>query len=273
MDKPPIYLVTALQSEATPLIEHFRLKASASRPFREYRSDHVHLMVTGMGKINAAAATAALLHADADGRRGVGVNVGIAGHASLALGEVFVAHRIADAASSKDWYPQMTFNPRCPSSELYTVDAPTEHYPDNAGVDMEASAYYVVATRYLSNELTQTVKVVSDTPEHPIAKLNKHVITDLVRAALPQITHVIERLVALASAQFDATGLAALSQRYQERWRLSVNQQLQLSRLLERHHALSGSAPEPDTYAHLRQPKAMLHALQADIAEQGLRFT
>lgn len=51
-----IVFLTALSCEARPLIEHFKLKAQTHSPFSIYQGKNRSLIVSGIGKINAAMA-------------------------------------------------------------------------------------------------------------------------------------------------------------------------------------------------------------------------
>ena len=83
MSSPLINLVTALPSEAKPIASRLDLEpAHVNCGFPVYRRNGVALIVSGPGKVNAAAATA-LLHAFAGcPRDAVWVNAGIAGLSS-----------------------------------------------------------------------------------------------------------------------------------------------------------------------------------------------
>ena len=56
-----IHLVVALRAEARPLIEHFRLRGEPERsPFALYQGDAMRLVISGVGRVAAAGATAHL---------------------------------------------------------------------------------------------------------------------------------------------------------------------------------------------------------------------
>ena len=265
--------VVALQSEATPIIEHFKLKSIQSGPFRYFAHDKVRLIISGMGKINTAAATAALLHNRDSLDQAVCINLGISGHENLALGTCYVAHRISDTTTGADWYPQMTFNPDCQTSQLCTVEQPSNDYPENSGLDMEASAFYPIAIRYVAGELTQVVKIVSDTPESSMQELDKQKVTKLVAAAMPEITAVVDKLCRLSTLQYDGSEIQQLKHRYNDNWHLSVSQNNALTRLLERHLALYKVLPEPDMFKQCGNSKEMLKQLNSIVSEKGLHFS
>ncbi len=198
-----VFIVVALQSEATPIIEKYKLKAIQAGPFRQFYANNLQLIVSGMGRVNAAAATAALMHGRSNLNRSVCLNIGIAGHQCLPLGESIVAHHITDSDIQRSWYPPLVFNPPCSTSALRTINTPSTNYPDNTALDMEASSFYSIATRYISSELVQVFKVVSDGPQHAIENLDKRSVSKLISNALPDIEETIDRLKKLALTQYD----------------------------------------------------------------------
>ena len=86
--------LVALQPEARPLIEKFKLKKrNGSNPFPVFENESHCLAISGIGRIQAAAATGYLL-GQLDGRPQAMINLGIAGHGTLDVGTLFLANRI-----------------------------------------------------------------------------------------------------------------------------------------------------------------------------------
>ena len=56
-----IYILTALRPEADGLIKQYQLKKVKDKPFEVFSSEEMKLVVSGVGKINAAAATSYIL--------------------------------------------------------------------------------------------------------------------------------------------------------------------------------------------------------------------
>ena len=81
--------VVALRAEARPLIDRYRLEPADDGAFRCFHGSGRSLVISGVGKVAAAAATACLHEKPLD----VWVNVGIAGHRDRAPGELVRAHR------------------------------------------------------------------------------------------------------------------------------------------------------------------------------------
>ena len=208
---PRLLCVCALQAEAQPLIAHYRLKAggiagassrSRDSAFRLYSNERMAVVVSGIGKINAAAATA---HALAQmPTNSIALNVGIAG-SDNPLGEIFVAHCIC--ADERNVYPPMIFNAEIPGIKVHSVDQPCMDYRHTVAFDMEASAFVAIAKRYVAAELIQSLKIISDNPDHPLTdasgvltnRLDVNTIAALVENKMPQVTAFIDQLFAIAA--------------------------------------------------------------------------
>ena len=100
-------LVVALAAEARPLLAPHRLQGVNGHPYRICAGEQTHLIVSGIGKVAAAAATAYLRALIGD-TPAAWLNIGIAGHGSQAVGTPLLAHKVVDAASGKPFYPTFT---------------------------------------------------------------------------------------------------------------------------------------------------------------------
>ena len=94
--------ITALPSEARPLIDHYGLRRSArGRGITLYETDGVRLAVSGIGKAASAYAVGVIAGIAGDTTEQLWLNVGIAGHAHVPRGTIGIAHRIDDTATSR----------------------------------------------------------------------------------------------------------------------------------------------------------------------------
>ena len=82
--------VIALHCEAKPIIDFYRLKkTTAHKGFDLYQNQHMQCVISGIGKINAAAATAWVAALNQDQPSLAWINSGTAGGAEHALGSIF----------------------------------------------------------------------------------------------------------------------------------------------------------------------------------------
>lgn len=169
----PVNFVVALPAEAKPVAAFFHLKRITPHgDFPVYRGGSVSLVVSGIGKAAAAAATEFLQECSDASENPIWINLGIAGHRDLAIGEALLAHRITDAASGRQWRPALVFAPPLRTEDLITLDQPAFDYGQPAAFDMEASGFFPTARRFTKPELVHCFKVVSDNRDNPAAAIN-----------------------------------------------------------------------------------------------------
>ena len=239
-----INIVVALPAEARPLLDHFRLRDKQhNTAFPVYRNADMALIVSGPGKVAAAAATGLLAGNRDTPAVAAWLNIGIAGHAHHAIGSAFIAHRITDSATGTNWYPPQIHDLPIPTENLCTVDCPEDSYPAAALYEMEASGFFPVACRFSTGELVQCFKVVSDNRTQANTAVTAKLCTQLITAKLTDIEQLVNALSAIADdyTRWHAPhpGLKQLS----TRWRFTVSQQHQLARLARRWKVLTADQP------------------------------
>ncbi|MGH8119541.1 MAG: hypothetical protein ACRESK_02895, partial [Gammaproteobacteria bacterium] len=222
--------------EVRPLVECHHLRHLArSGLFQCYinKKGDLSLTVSGAGKINAATAvchTHALFHSlpgDA------WLNIGIAGHASLAIGQPALAHRIEDAGNGRCWYPQFAFTPPCRTMNLRTLDRPSTAYED-ALVDMEAAGFYATASRCSTAELIHALKIISDNAAQPAGKTEEKQVSGLIAGQLHTVNTLLESLRSLSAELAEVQALPTSYNECLERWHFTEYEQKMLLRLLNR---------------------------------------
>ena len=228
-----INFVVALASEARPLVEHYKLSLLQRAPgFRIYASDTVRLVVTGVGKVHAASGTAYLAGLDPHLDQ-VWLNIGIAGHASLDAGTDTFALKISDRATGRNWYPPQTVNMPGVGAHITTYDTPIVSYPAESVCEMEASAYYSVATRFSSGEVVQCYKIISDNKTTSVSELTATKIVHLISDHVNEIDDVAQSLYGLTEQLLKSENQLELDQFF-ERWHFTVSQQVQLREALRK---------------------------------------
>lgn len=248
-----LLLVTALHGEAKPFIDALGLKRNAAvQAFETFEGNDTALVVSGVGKVRSAMATAAFLSSHpVDGL--LAVNVGIAGasrESGRRIGDLLLIHRIRDAATSRELFPDMLVQTPIPEAPLVTVDRPvmqTESFgiPSEL-VDMEGSGFFEAAATLLPSHASACLKVVSDHLDGSHPKPRE--VTRLIGNRLPEIRIFLKGMTAMAA--WDCSPMGAPEHRWMETvasaLRLTVTQKGQLRgwvrRRLARHRPLPDSS-------------------------------
>jgi hypothetical protein len=259
------FIFTALSCEAKPLVSHFKLKKDIhSHPFPLYYNDDTVLAVSGCGKVAMAAAVGYTLAWFKPQQHPVLVNVGIAGHQTAAIGELFAAYKITDTETGRNFYPQMIAKLPCSTSVINTVCQPQTDYAAAELYEMEASGFYEIASRFSSSELIHVFKIVSDNQHAPITAINSALVTQWITARLPKITEAIKALLILAQPL--AANESPYYQPIVERWHFTVNASVQLKALLQRWQVLTDNAELDFNAAELAHSKAVLNWLEQKLS-------
>ena len=240
-----VNLVVAHVLEAKSLLEKFRISQRlASEPYPIYRSQEgIYLIIAGMGRQAAAAATTYLGQWQTGQSAAVAgwLNVGVAGHQQIAVGEGVLAHKIIERESSSCFYPTQMFS-GFDTSDVITVDEPELDYPENAAYEMEASGFYSSALRFATAELCQVYKVISDNPFNPVTKIDAKFVNKCMSGQCDQIQQLLAGLKELVRKYNEAYKPPEELEQLLAKVNPSVTQQIQLKRLCQRYHALNRSA-------------------------------
>lgn len=178
-----IYVMMALYQEAHGLIRELELKKNtAYAPFEVFDNESagIRLVVTGVGEIAAAAATAAVCARDGADAADFLINIGCcaaggcepadrdmdsgygAAHAAQ-IGDLYVCHKITEQATGKTFYPDILYRHPWKERELVTGMQPLQRAAAQGVLyDMEAAAVYQAGIRFFSPDRMLFLKVVSD---------------------------------------------------------------------------------------------------------------
>ena len=270
-----VNIIVALNSEARPLIDYFRLKRShkSSTIGTIYQSDNVTLAVSGIGR-TACAATVGFVHGISLQPHTLGwLNVGVAGHSTTSIGEGFLAHSICEQATGKVWYPPMMLDISIPTERIITVDVVETQFAQKAAYDMEASGFFLAASRASTTELVQSYKVISDNKTQRAEQLTESSVTELIDGQIGAIARSVEVLTDL-SVSFNGRNLTSgLEQRFLDRWHFSFTQRQQLTNYLIKLKALGYQEHGNVTaYENCSDAKSVLQALKSQYLSNGLEY-
>jgi nucleoside phosphorylase len=257
-----INLVVALDCEARPLIERFDLKRQPEHAYPLYTSEQMQLIVSGVGKLNSAIATGYL--AGLSDEPAAWLNIGIAGHMTHPLGELYLCHKITDMQTGQSSYPAFTFKTTLPTASLDSFDVPVNEYHDDLLHDMEASGFYQAASRFATVEFIHCLKVISDNQDSPTHNINKQMVSELIANTIVVIADFINLLSEQHHRWLTVTATPDSYHEIIQKWHFSTYQQHQLKQLIKRwatHYP--GASPLTAELLALKNSRDVLAHMQA----------
>lgn len=259
-----INLVVAHGLEAKPLLALFDLQPQAGNANVYVSRSGVRLIVTGMGRQNVEYSLAKWAGTKPSDRQDMAwLNIGIAGHQNLAVGDTLMANKITNGSGNESVFPTPIIG-GVRTGTVVMVDKPEFNYPQNAAYDMEAFAFWCAATALGPLDLVQSYKIVSDNPDSSADKVTPTLIAELFDSASGEIEQLVLQLKDLAAKQQSAVSDSPAFLSAKARFRLSVTQEIQLRRLCQRFYALKmDNALEDMLSAPHRDSRMLLAALQS----------
>lgn len=186
-------IVVALKCEAKPIINHYGLQRDNSQSiWPVYHNNGLALIISGVGKANAAAACSWLQSQRAAQHW---LNIGIAGHAGADIGSQWLAETVTDVSSHECWHLQTRLLPDQARLPLITVDTPSEYEHDNCLYDMEAAGMMSVCSHLPRPASVTIIKIVSDNNNQHWESVNSKTVSALITTSLPFIKMAIDTLV------------------------------------------------------------------------------
>jgi nucleoside phosphorylase len=264
INTPNLFIYTALECEAKPLIKQFELKKeNFNSPFPIYKNDSIVLTISGVGKVAMAGAVAYSQAIFQPQFSPVLINIGIAGHKFEPIGEILLASKIVDKDSDKRFYPQLIRTNLSKTSEVQTSSKPCTEYSASYMNDMEASAFYETSVRFSSNELIHSIKVISDNEQSAIESINAKKVSQLISNQLTQIEQLLNHWVLLQKSVIPSE-LKEFNLILQQ-WNFTVSGKIRLKSLLSRWQMLSAEPWLANNQAKLKSSKDVLKKLEIDI--------
>tara|TARA_B100001093_G_scaffold180291_1_gene172881 strand:+ start:2037 stop:2888 length:852 start_codon:yes stop_codon:yes gene_type:complete len=236
IDSFAIRWVVALKEEAKIIIDHYKLSIidgnSLYPVFKNFDETH-WLVLSGIGRHNAAAATAYLYSISEASKSTAWVNLGIAGCGKGDYGDLCLVDKISNSYG-KNRYPTIMPRSVLAKMHLFTSDTPINNYSSQELIDMEGSAFYDIVSKFTSNELICLMKVISDGPENDLKDLNRSKIIDLIKSNIMNIKKIISYYEKLSHYDFLRNKKPYLFSQITSKWHFSVTQKYQLENLLRR---------------------------------------
>ena len=235
--KPSIRWVVALKEEAQIILEYFKLKAVNEKtiyPIYMNEEETHWLILSGIGRSNAAASTAYLYSFSKASKYTSWVNIGIAGSDKGHYGDLYLVDKISTYQGKKSTYPSTMPKTHLPKMHLFTSDIPISDYSTYELIDMEGSAFFDIASKLTSKEFICLMKVISDGPENDIKEITKSKISNLIKENLLKIIDVISYYERLSEEEFQITEKPELFYAIKSKWHFTATQSYKLETLLRR---------------------------------------
>jgi len=243
-----INLVCALHCEAKPLIDYYKMSAVSGSAFPMFRNTELNLIVSGVGKVNAAAAAAYVFVKTQEQKNNAWLNYGIAGHKTATLGDWFNVNKITEKTTNLNWYPTRYQSMGNISSRLQTVDSPQSSYEESQLYDMEASAFMSTVLKFSSSELIQVMKVVSDNEKEHVDNIDKAWVKKLLLNNIDPLVQVIDFMKLKSQAFEKRYGVDDCYVECMNQWHFTQYQRKELERLIQRWRLLKDVSPVDEIY-------------------------
>ncbi len=156
-------------------------------------SDDLEIVLTGIGKVNAAFAVGRTFHhglTRQDLSSDVIINIGTCG--SKDLHGLFIVNKITDDATGRDYYPDILRVEGLNEASLITVDEVKTDPESGYLYDMEGSAIYQAGSKLISPDRIIFLKMVSDNGD--VGGVTEESVNELVESFLPEIEALIKSI-------------------------------------------------------------------------------
>ena len=189
-----VNLVVALPAEAKALNQLLglrRLQPDAQFPL--YTATAIALTLCGPG-VEAAREAVAFLKQLSGNQTAVWLNIGIAGHPELPVGEALLASRVSSQSTGSQWRLSPPSGADCITGEVISFAQPCHDYIRNAACDMEAAGFVDAALEFAAPGRVQVLKIISDNRSHPASEINGKMVKQLIQGQSALIREMIRLL-------------------------------------------------------------------------------
>lgn len=199
-----VFIVTALNIEAAPIIQHFKLKKDMNITFYQiYKNDNIVLIVSGVGKIKSAMAAAYLFSTYKSNEKPILINIGFCGTNSskYEVGSMLLINKITDIDTGYDYYPDIFIDSSFPREALYCYSRPVESENFKVGkdifCDMESSGIMEAASKFTYAHKVAIIKIISDylSPNN----LDRELLDSYIRNNIVYIEQIIGEMNSIGS--------------------------------------------------------------------------
>ena len=256
--------VIALPSEARPIISAFKLsKTDDEAVFPIYKNEVSGqlLIISGVGQMNAAAATSYIC-----GRYNfppwvAWINIGIAGYAEEPLGRLFQVAKVINESETRVAYPGFRLSKLVPLTTLITREQPSNDYKTDALYDMEGLTFAELASRFSCNELTFLFKVVSDSNAKQLRQIKPLYVEKLLTQNMHTIFLLVDEVKELVKEEKRRLDISNDVEIVLSKFHFSASRKVQLVQKYRKWKTAFPNTPFSEACAHAKSAGDVIHTL------------
>ncbi|MDC1375750.1 hypothetical protein N8311_01485 [bacterium] len=259
--------VVALKEEAEIILDEYNMNLDSEftlfQVFRNLAKTR-WLVLSGIGRHNAAAATTYLYVISNASRSTSWINLGIAGSGKGHYGDLCLVNKISNNNFSNT-YPANMPNVTFEKMKLFTSDVPIVNYTLHELIDMEGSAFYDVTNKISVRELICLIKVISDGPGNSIKDLNKLKIKKLIKLNITNIKTIVSYYENLSANEFKITNKPRIFSKISSQWHFTVSQKYKLNNLIRRINTLTKDEEIIELIKDCKNSRSVITTLETKI--------
>lgn len=242
-------------------------------PIYSDRNSGNWLIISGVGQINAGAATEYLSEVSVVRSSMVWVNVGIAGSSRGNYGDLFLVDKIIQASTNKCFYMGTVVKTILKKSVLLTVDKPISNYNEVELVDMEGAAFANIASKISFRELVLVMKVVSDGPTQSADKITAQSASELISRNFSSIIEHVKKMTVLAKMEEVRFFTPGMYFDILKKWHFSVSQAHDLKKLVTRWQVAKPSIDVINRINMLSSSREVIACLEENLNNYEIDWT
>tara|TARA_B100001123_G_C15268037_1_gene1009203 strand:+ start:812 stop:1651 length:840 start_codon:yes stop_codon:yes gene_type:complete len=274
-DYPAIRWVVALKPEARIIRKNFNMSSSTQNspyPLFKNASGQHWLTISGVGRINAAAATIYLYQISKAPPWTIWINVGIAGSGGSPIGSLYLIDKITDFSTQLSVFPKPALSVSIPRSSLLTLDAPGENYSRDQLFDMEGYSFFEIASKLSCQQLILVLKIVSDGPDINFRSIMSKNVSELVARHIEVLSNVVDDLASVSKIEYDRLHIPDAYNSIVTKYHFTETQKHQLKKLIIRWRALFPERKPVDEIVNTNNASMALKALRAGIDSYKIKW-
>lgn len=191
-----IFISTALYYEAKPFIKKLQLKKDVEEDkYQLFKNEEITLVISGVGMITSACCVTYILTKYGYNENDHFINIGIAGcKNSMYDCTICLINKIIDITTNKTFYPDILYKHSFIEKTITTVPISINASNDLDMVyDMESSAIYQAAIKYLHQHQIHFIKIISDQLKPNI--VTKELILNIIQNSCEPILNYINNIL------------------------------------------------------------------------------